>query len=78
MITFNDLTQISETEWEIPQSYRSDMRGPVRIFAMRELLDHVLTDRSLEQAVNATTLPGLVGAVTVMPPRILKLLSDVS
>ncbi len=67
MITLNDLTQISETEWEIPQSYRSDMRGPVRIFATRELLDQVLTDKSLEQAVNATTLPGLVGAVTVMP-----------
>ncbi|MCP4143131.1 MAG: RtcB family protein [Chloroflexi bacterium] len=67
MITFNDLTQISETEWEIPQSFRSDMRGPVRIFATRELLDHVLSDKSLEQAVNATTLPGLVGAVTVMP-----------
>ena len=67
MITQNDLTQISETEWEIPQSYRSDMRGSVRIFATRELLDHVLSDKSLEQAVNATTLPGLVGAVTVMP-----------
>ncbi len=67
MITLNDLAQISKTEWEIPRSFRSDMRGPVRIFATRELLEHVLTDKSLEQAVNATTLPGLVGAVTVMP-----------
>jgi tRNA-splicing ligase RtcB len=67
MINLNDLNQISATEWEIPQSYRDDMRGPVRIFATRELLEHVLTDKSLEQAVNATTLPGLVGAVTVMP-----------
>jgi len=67
MITLNDLTKISETEWEIPQSFRDDMRGPVRIFATRELLNHVLSDKSLEQAVNATTLPGLVGAVTVMP-----------
>ncbi|MBC8334344.1 MAG: RtcB family protein [Anaerolineales bacterium] len=67
MIALSDLIQISATEWEIPQSYREDMRGPVRIFATRELLDHVLTDKSLEQAVNATTLPGLVGAVIVMP-----------
>ena len=67
MVRLEDLTQISETEWEIPQSFRDDMRGPVRIFATRELLDHVLSDKSLEQAVNATTLPGLVGAVTVMP-----------
>lgn len=67
MITINDLTQISTTEWEIPQTYRDDMRGPVRVFATKKLLDHVLTDKSLEQAVNATTLPGLVGAVIVMP-----------
>ena len=67
MITINDLKQISRTEWEIPQSFREDMRGPVRIFATKELLDQVLTDKSLEQAVNATSLPGLVGPVIVMP-----------
>ncbi|MDK1117907.1 MAG: RtcB family protein [Anaerolineae bacterium] len=43
------------------------MRVPVRIFATRELLEQVMGDKSLEQAVNATTLPGLVGAVVVMP-----------
>ena len=67
MIRIQDLTQISAHEWEIPASYRSDMLGPVRIFATRELLTQVLSDKSLEQAVNAATLPGLVGAVVVMP-----------
>src|SRR3989304_5242443 len=61
------LTKISDTEWEIPKSYRHDMRVPVRIFATRELLEQVMDDKSLEQAVNATTLPGLVGQVVVMP-----------
>ncbi len=62
-----DLIQISEYEWEIPRSYRHDMRVPVRIFATRRLLEQVSEDLSLEQAVNAATLPGLVGAVVVMP-----------
>jgi len=61
------LTKISDWEWEIPTSFREDMRVPVRIFATREILDDIKGDRSLEQAVNAATLPGLVGRVTIMP-----------
>jgi tRNA-splicing ligase RtcB (3'-phosphate/5'-hydroxy nucleic acid ligase) len=67
MIRIQDLTKISDTEWEIPQAFRPDMRVPVRIFATRALLEHIASDRSLEQAVNAATLPGLVGHVVVMP-----------
>jgi tRNA-splicing ligase RtcB len=40
---------------------------PVHIFATRALLEAIAGDKSLEQAVNATTLPGLVGRVLVMP-----------
>jgi tRNA-splicing ligase RtcB len=67
MVRIQDLTKISDYEWEIPQSFRHDMNGPVRIFATRRLLEQVLGDKSLEQAVNSATLPGLVGAVVVMP-----------
>jgi tRNA-splicing ligase RtcB (3'-phosphate/5'-hydroxy nucleic acid ligase) len=67
MIGIRDLTKISDYEWEISKSFRGDMRGPVRIFASRDLLEQILSDKSLEQAVNASTLPGLVGAVVVMP-----------
>src|SRR5512139_2682834 len=67
MVAIRDLKRISEFEWEIPQSYRKDMRVPVRIFATRRLLEKVMEDKSLEQAVNAATLPGLVGRVLVMP-----------
>ena len=67
MITLHDLTRISEYEWEIPQTFRADMRVPVRIFATAALLEHIAGDKSLEQAVNAATLPGLVGQVVVMP-----------
>ncbi|MBN2549037.1 MAG: RtcB family protein [Anaerolineales bacterium] len=43
------------------------MRVPVRIFATRKLLEKVMQDESLQQAVNSATLPGLVGHVAVMP-----------
>jgi len=67
MVSLQDLIKVSNHEWEIPQSFRGNMRGPVRIFSTRELLEQILGDKSLEQAINASTLPGLVGAVVVMP-----------
>jgi len=67
MIDLKDMKQISEYEWEIPKSFRSDMRVPVRVFATKRLLENVMSDRSLEQAVNSSTLPGLVRYVLVMP-----------
>ena len=66
-MNIENLIQISETEWEIPTYIRSDMRVPVRLFARREMLEQIINDKSLEQAVNAATLPGLVGHVIVMP-----------
>jgi tRNA-splicing ligase RtcB len=67
MVTLQDLKRISDYEWEIPQTYRPDMRVPVRLFTTRRMLEDVMKDKSLEQAVNAATLPGLVGHVIVMP-----------
>jgi tRNA-splicing ligase RtcB len=66
-MNLDDLIKISDYEWEIPTSVRHDMRVPVRLFAMRQLLEQIKDDKSLDQAVNAATLPGLVGAVIVMP-----------
>jgi tRNA-splicing ligase RtcB len=67
MVSINVLKQISDYEWEIPQETRGDMRVPVRLFATRELLEAAFDDKSIEQAINAATLPGLVGKVIVMP-----------
>lgn len=67
MVEMQALKKITDYEWEIPKHYRDDMRVPVRLFATRALLEQVMDDRSLEQAVNAATLPGLVGQVVVMP-----------
>lgn len=67
MVNLQDMQRIGDYEWEIPVDFRSDMRVPVRIFATQKLLEDIMDDKSLEQAVNAATLPGLVGSVIVMP-----------
>lgn len=67
MINLQVFKKISDYEWEIPKTYRKDMQVSVRIFATRKLLEASLDDLSLEQAINASTLPGLAGPVVVMP-----------
>ena len=61
------LRQVDDTLWEIPAATRADMRVPARVFADRELLDAILTDRSLWQLENVATLPGIVEAALAMP-----------
>ncbi|MEW6567534.1 MAG: RtcB family protein [Chloroflexota bacterium] len=67
MVRKQDFRKLSPVLWEIPTSFRDDMRVPVRIFANERLIEDALQDQSIEQAVNAATLPGLVSHVTVMP-----------
>jgi tRNA-splicing ligase RtcB len=66
-VTSTQLHQVDETLWEIPASSRPDMRVPARVFADRELLEAILSDRSLEQLENVATLPGIVEAALAMP-----------
>lgn len=66
-INLDIFDQVREFEWEISPDFRSDMRVPVRFFASKSLLEASLNDKSIIQAVNASTLPGLVSAVMVMP-----------
>src|SRR4030066_540762 len=63
----SELIRIDENLWEIPADARSDMRGPARIFADRELVEAIRADRSLEQLQNVATLPGIVEAALAMP-----------
>ncbi len=63
----NSLKKISDVEWEIPVSYRNDMRVPARVYSTEEMLDNIIQDRSLAQLVNVSTLPGIQKAAMVMP-----------
>ena len=67
MVSKQELTQIEPFVYEIPASYRQDMRVPARLYADDYVLDMALTDRSVEQLINTTTLPGIVGCALAMP-----------
>ena len=58
---FKQIKKINSYEWEIARSAQPWMRVPVRIFSDESMLKAALQDRSLDQAVNAAALPGLVG-----------------
>jgi len=67
MVRLQDIRKVTDFEWEIPRSFRTDMRVAIRLFVSKELLEASLDDKSLDQAVNAATLPGVVQPVVVMP-----------
>lgn len=67
MTHLQDFTKISDYIWEIPRSYRDDMRVPARVYASRDLLEQALGDKSIDQLINAATLPGIVGYAIAMP-----------
>jgi len=61
------LKQLAPFLWEIPTAYRPGMLVPARIYTSPTMLQEILADRSLEQLVNVTTLPGIQVAALVMP-----------
>jgi tRNA-splicing ligase RtcB len=67
MVSIHDFDRIDEYVYEVPTSYRNDMRVPARFYADVTLLDGVKNDRSLEQLVNTATLPGAVKYALAMP-----------
>jgi tRNA-splicing ligase RtcB len=60
MISKNDFKKVSNEIWEIPKTFRSDMRVPARIYVSEKMLEEVFKDRSIEQLINVAVLPGVV------------------
>lgn len=67
MFDTSKFKKITDYLWEIPKSYRSDMRVPARVYTKESMFGEISKDRSLEQLVNVTTLPGIVGYALAMP-----------
>jgi len=61
------LDEVGDFTYEIPPSYKDQMRVPGRVFANPNMLDEILEDNALEQVANVATLPGIVGASMAMP-----------
>ncbi|GMU19449.1 MAG: RNA-splicing ligase RtcB [Candidatus Babeliales bacterium] len=65
--TWSDLIKINDNLFEIPQSFRSDMRVPARIYLTEAMFQDIEQDLSLTQLVNVATLPGIQKYALAMP-----------
>ncbi len=62
-----DLQPVGLYGFELPVTWRSDMRVPVRVYADEALLQPMLEGEAMLQLVNVATLPGVVDRVYGMP-----------
>src|SRR5689334_17031695 len=60
-------TRVSDVIYEVPRDARPDLRVPVRLIVDEVLLDHLRTERSLEQLLNVATLPGITRFALGLP-----------
>lgn len=66
-ISRKNLIAIKKGLFEIPRTFRDDMRVDAAIFADDALLEEIMRDRSLTQLVNVATLPGICYKALAMP-----------
>ncbi|VVB77059.1 tRNA-splicing ligase RtcB [uncultured archaeon] len=62
-----NLEKTGEVRFEIKKDESKGMRTDVVVYTNERMLEKIKTDRTLQQAVNATTLPGIVGKLLLMP-----------
>jgi tRNA-splicing ligase RtcB len=67
MIFKKDFIKINNYLWEIPKSFRPDMRVPARIYVSEKMLEECFRDKSLLQLINLCTLPGIQRYGLAMP-----------
>lgn len=67
IISQKDLKKLKPYLYEIPKTFRPDMKVPARIYTNSEMLDNILKDHSLIQLTNAATMPGVVKYTLAMP-----------
>jgi len=67
MVSRKDLVRTNPWVWEIPRTYRADMRVPARAYLSEPLLNSALEDGAMDQLVNTATLPGIVEHALAMP-----------
>jgi tRNA-splicing ligase RtcB len=63
----DQLRKLDDYRWLVPRSTRPGMRTDALIYADERLLEQILGDLSIEQAMNVACLPGIVGRSLAMP-----------
>ena len=59
--------KIGENQYQIDADSNLGMKVPVRIYADDQLLEKMLNDRTIRQARNVATIPGILGQSVVLP-----------
>jgi len=59
--------KIGNMTYKIEKDESMGMKVPVIIYATEQLLEKMLTDRTIKQAINVSTIPGIVQNVVVLP-----------
>ncbi len=67
MVSKDQITKIGDVEHRIESIPNKNMHVPVTIYADDSLLNKMVTDRTLDQAVNVASLPGVQKHVVVLP-----------
>jgi tRNA-splicing ligase RtcB len=61
------IKKVGDVEYRIEPRPEKNMRVPVTIYADDSLLSKMVQDRTIDQAINVTTLPGVQKHVVVLP-----------
>jgi tRNA-splicing ligase RtcB len=62
-----DFQKINEFLWELPKSFRQDMKVPARVYVTGKMLEEIFRDRSIGQLINVAVLPGIQKYALAMP-----------
>jgi len=63
----SQLKKLDDYRWLVPRGTKDGMRADALIYADARLLDAIVKDLSVEQAMNVAFLPGIVGRSLAMP-----------
>ncbi len=67
MVLLDQIKKVGDVEYRIEPDPNRNMRVPVTIYADNSLLSKMVQDRTIDQAINVTTLPGVQKHVVVLP-----------
>ncbi len=67
MVLQDSIKKISDVEYKVDPIKEKGMKVPVTIYANEQLISKMLEDRTILQATNVATLPGVVKHVVVLP-----------
>ena len=61
------IKEIDRYVWEVPKSFKNEMRVPTRIYASRSQLNKMMQDKTVWQGTNVSSLPGIYKFAIILP-----------